>query len=255
MMSFFKQFFIKKVEDAQTSFTRLLVEFDPETASEAEIAQLDEALTKLTHQMVGAKKAWDREQQEADEIQKNHDLRLAAAERLQAKAEAAVSPEDKAHIEASLGKLLDELEKMGPDVERELAEAVEAKQYYDELAQAVKDASQRLKTARDRLSEAKRRMDVAKVRMDRAQEQENRAKVLAGITKQASNLGAAFDAMSQKADEMETMAQVHKEKTALLTPPQPGEDPLIAQALKEASGQQDKSQASLADRLAALKKK
>lgn len=253
MLSFLKNFFAVKATDVQTSFVQMLVEFDPETASEAEIATLDEALTKLTGQMVAAKHAWEKEDREAQEIKKNYDLRLAAAERLQAKAEAAQGDE-KAQVEASLAALLADLEKMVPEIDREVQEATEAKGYYDELAQAVKSASERLKTARERLSDAKRRMDVAKVRMERAQEQEDRAKVVAGIKKQADSLGTAFDAMSKKAAEMEAKTEVHNQKTQLLAPPK-AEDPLIAQALKEAAGEQAKPDQSLADRLAALKKK
>ncbi|WP_243312581.1 hypothetical protein [Fundidesulfovibrio agrisoli] len=254
MFTFLKHFFIQKTQDAQQGFVQLLVQFDPETASEAEIGELDDALTKLTQQMVAAKNAWEKEDREAKEIQKNYDLRLAAAERLQARAESA-SPEEKPQVEASLAALLGELEKMVPEVERELREATEAKGYYDELAQAVKDASERLKTARARLSDAKRRMDAAQVRMERAKEQEERAKVVAGIKQQASTIGTAFDAMSKKAAELEAKTEVHNTKTQLLTPPK-SEDPYLAQALKEAAGEKPAAeQQSLSDRLAALKKK
>jgi chromosome segregation ATPase len=254
MISFLKHFLEKKAEDVQSGFTKLLVEFDPQSASEAEIGELDEALTKLTQQMVGAKNAWDKEQREAEEIQRNYNLRLSAAERLQDKAAAAASPEEKAQIEASLAKLLDELEKMAPEAQREAQEAKEAQGYYEELNQAVKTASDRLKTARARLSDAQRRMDVAKVRMERAKEQEERAMVLSGIKQQASTIGTAFEAMSKRTDELETKAEVHKQKAQLLTPPQGGDDPLITAALKEAAGETAKPQQSLAERLASLKK-
>ena len=253
MFTFLKHFFVQKAQDAQSGFVKLLVEFDPETASEAEIGELDDALTALTKQMVSAKNAWEKEDREAKEIQKNYDLRLAAAERLQARAESA-SPEEKPQVEASLAGLLAELEKMVPEVERELQEAVEAKTYYDELAQAMKDASERLKTARARLNDAKRRVDVAQVRMERAKEQEERAKVVAGIKQQASTIGTAFDAMTQKAQELEAKAEVHNTKAQLLTPPK-SEDPYLAQALKEASGEPVASKQSLYERLAALNKK
>jgi phage shock protein A len=252
-MDFLKNLFVKKAEDLQSGFLKMLVEFDPESASEAEIATLDDALTKLTQQMIAAKNAWDREQKEAAEIKKGYELRVAAAERLQIQAESASDPAQKAAVEASLAKLLAELEKMVPEVEREEREAVEAKGYYDELADAVKTASERLKTARARLSDAKRRMDVAKVRAERAAEQEERAKVLTGIKQQANNLGASFDAMTKRAEEMETKAQVHQEKAKLLSKPKDEEDPLIAQALKDAAGEAPPQ--SLSERLAALKKK
>jgi len=252
-MDFLKNFFVKKAGDVQSGFVKMIVEFDPESASEAEIATLDDALTKLTRQMVGAKNAWDREQKEAVEIKKAHELRLAAAERLQAQADAQADPAAKAPFEASLAKLLGELEKMVPEVEREEREALDAKGYYDELSDAVKTASERLKAGRARLSDAKRRMDVAKVKSERAAEQEERTKVLAGITQQADKIGTAFDAMSKRAEEYETKAQVHQEKTKLLSKPKEVDDPLIAQALRDAAGETPPQ--SLSERLAALKKK
>jgi len=254
MLEFLKHYFVKKADDVQSGFIKLIVEFDPESASEAEIGELDAVLTKLTRQMVTAKAAWDKEQHEAEAIHQAYALRVAAAERLQAQAEA-VTPEDKVRIEASLAKLVTDLEKMVPDVEREEAEATEAKTYYDELSGAVKTASERLKTARARLTEAKRRMDTAKIRAERAEEQEEHAKVLSGIKQQADKLGTAFDAMSKRAEELETTAKVHQEKAKLLTPPKEEEDPLIAQALRDAAGTPRPEATSLSDRLAALKKK
>jgi chromosome segregation ATPase len=252
MLGFLKQYLVKKTDDVQSGFLKLIVEFDPESASEAEIGELDEILTTLTRQMVTAKASWDKEQQEAEAIKKAYALRVGAAERLQAQAEAAPA-EQKAAIEASLAKLVEELEKMVPEVEREEAEAKEAKTYYDELNQAVKTASERLKTARARLTDAKRRMDMAKVRVERAAEQEDRAKVLSGIKQQADKLGTAFDAMTKRAEELETTARVHQEKAKLLAMPKAEEDPLIAQAMKDAAGTPPEK--SLGDRLAALKNK
>jgi chromosome segregation ATPase len=252
MMGFLKQYLVKKTDDVQSGFLKLIVEFDPESASEAEIGELDEILTKLTRQMVAAKASWDKEQQEAEAIKKAYTLRVGAAERLQTQMETA-DADQKEKIETSLTKLVAELEKMVPEVEREEAEATEAKAYYEELNSAVKTASERLKTARSRLTEAKRRMDMAKIRAERAEEQEERAKVLSGIKQQADKLGTAFDAMSSRAKELETKAQVHQEKAKLLTQPKEEEDPLIAQALKDAAGTPPEK--SLSDRLAALKNK
>ncbi|MYL83502.1 hypothetical protein GTA51_10235 [Desulfovibrio aerotolerans] len=251
MLSFLKQYVAKKTEDAQSGFLKLIVEFDPESASEAEIGELDAILTKLTRQMVGAKTAWDKEQQEAEAIKKAYTLRVSAAERLQAQMDV-TQGDQKAQIEASLGRLVADLEKMVPEVEREEAEAKEAQVFYEELNNAVKTASERLKTARSRLTEAKRRMDMAQIRAERAKEQEDRAKVLSGIKKQADTMGTAFDAMSARAQELEMQAQVHQEKAKLLTQPKEEEDPIIAQALKDAAGTEP--QQSLGDRLAALKK-
>ncbi len=251
-MGFFTQFASQKIEDVKSGFIKLIVEFDPESATEAQIAELDEILTKITKQMVLAKNSWDKEQREAVEIKKNYDLRMGAAERLQTRLDAETDPEQKAKVETSLGKLIDELERMGSEVDREAREAEEAQQYYTELNDAVKTAAARLKEARSKMAEAKRRMDMAKIRAERAHEQEERAQVLSGIKKDAGHIGVAFDAMNKRAEEMETDAEVHKQKANLLSVPKETEDPLIAQALKEAAGEKPKG--SLSDRLAALKK-
>jgi len=255
MFDFLKHFALKKAEDVQTGFMQMLVQFDPEGASEAEISQLDEALTKLTRQMIEAKKDYDRELKEAQEIKKNYDLRVAAAERLQAQMDQAADPAQKAAVEASLAKLVADLEDMLPKVEREAKQADEAKAYYDELNGAVKTASERLKTARDFLADAQHRMNSAQLQAAKAAEQEDRAKIMAGITKQATHMGTALEAMNKRTDELETQAAAHKEKAVLLTPPVHDEDPLIAQALKDAAGEKPADSVSLADRLAALKKK
>jgi chromosome segregation ATPase len=255
MFDFLKHFALKKTEDVQTGFMQLLVQFDPEGATEAEIGQLDEALTKITVQMIGAKKDYDRELKEAQEIQKNYDLRVAAAERLQTQMDAEADAAKKAAIEKSLATLVADLEQMLPKVEREAREADEAKSYCDDLTSAVKTASERLKTARANLSDAQRRMNSAQLQARKAAEQEERAKMLAGITKQATTMGTALEAMTKRAEDLETQAAAHKEKAALLTPPKHDEDPLIAQALRDAAGEKPVETVSLADRLAALKKK
>jgi chromosome segregation ATPase len=254
MFDFLKHFALTKAEDAQTGFMQMLVRFDPEGASEAEIGQLDEALTKITRQMVVAKNDYDRELKEAQEIKKNYDLRVTAAERLQAQMDQAADPAQKSAIEASLAKLVADLEDMLPKVEREAKQADEAKSYYEDLSSAVKTASERLKTARANLSDAQRRMNSAQLQAQKAAEQEERAKMLAGITKQAGAMGTALESMTKRAEELETQAAAHREKAALLAPPAHDEDPLIAQALQEAAGEKPAASVSLADRLAALKK-
>ncbi|CAM2058454.1 conserved hypothetical protein [Desulfovibrionales bacterium] len=253
MFEFLKHFAKTKAEDAQSGLMRLLVEFDPEGASEAEISQLYAALTKITRQMFDAKKDYDRELKEAEEIRKNYDLRVNAAERLQVRLDATADTAEKAQIEASLNKLVADLEAMTSQAEREQQEAKDAKAYYEELNAAVKIASERLNSSRTHLTNAKRRMDMAKLQAQRANEQEGRAKSLAGITQQTNRLSSALEAMTKRAEELEIDATVSHEKTSLLTSSKDDPDPLIAQALQEAQGK--KPILSLQDRLAVLKRK
>lgn len=252
-LPFFKHFVKSQVTNFQRGLMDILVGFDPETAGEAEIAQLDEALTKFTQQMVEAKKSWETEQHEADTIQANYNQRLAAADRLQAMIDEESDPTKRQNIEKTLENLLGELEKMKEDVDRETAEAGDAKEYFDELSSAVKSAAERLKSAKANIENAKRKMATAEVRLERAREQEERTKILAGIKQDSSQIGSALDAMKRRADQMDQQAESSKIKTDLLKSPSATDDPILKQALSDVSDQPAKM--SSQERLAALKKK
>ena len=58
--------------------------------------------------------------------------------------------------------------------------------------------------------------------------------------------------MTKRAEELEAQTKVHQEKTKLLSASKEEDDPLIAQALRDAAGTPPEK--SLSERLAALKK-
>ncbi len=250
-MGFFGMFVAKKVDEAIEDFAEALVKFDPETASEAQLAQLEENLGKVSTQCAEARQEYNREQKEANDIEALFNKRMSAAEILQTKLTGA-DDSAKASIEASLTKLLTDLEEMGPELEREKQEAVEAKEILDELESYTKEAAETLKGARSSLTKARRDMEKAGLQAERAKQKEERVKSMAGLKKKGTGLNTALGAMQKAANDSKATADAASMRAKLLKPVEVSEDANIAAALAEASG--ETKPVSVADRLAALKK-
>lgn len=252
MFGLFKSYVKNTAAGAGSSMVSLLAKLDPEGMSEAQIDEMDNALTEVTRQKVRAEADWKREQQEADVIKVNYDRRMSAAERIQKKMDEATSENDKIKFAEALGQLLDEIEKMSTDVDREVEEAKQAEAYFRELEDVVKTASEKLKTARKTLKDAQHRIERAEIAAKRAKEQEDQAKVLAGIKQGLDSGNAALDAMSKRAEKLEEDARVAKEKANMLSPTSSTSNSIIEDALKDT--EKPVSTESLSDRLARLKK-
>lgn len=251
---FVKNFGGKKVRETGQNIVQALAAWDPETASAAEIQQMEDNLDKLTRQVAEARASYDKEQKEADAIQALYEQRMKAAELLQAKL-ADAAGDGAAKIETALGELVSALEEMQPDIEREIQEAVEAKEFMNELEEIAKASAQKLKSARQTLERAKKDMQMAKVREERAKEQAERSASLAGLRSETDQLGSALSAMQKSADQANERADAARMKARLLTSDKEGgENELIASAMQEAAGGEEKP-TNITERLAALKKK
>ncbi|WP_035075484.1 hypothetical protein [Maridesulfovibrio zosterae] len=253
-MSFFnfmKSFTKTKTRDAGKSIVQAIASWDPEAASAAEIEMMEERLDKLTQQVAEARSSYQKEQKEADEINSLFDQRMKAAELLSGKL--ADNPENAAEIEEALNLLVAEMEEMKPEIDREMMEAVEAKEFMGELEEVAKAAAGKLKTARQSLDKAKRDMERAKIKQERAQERAEQSAALAGLRNDSDNIGSALSAMQREAEEATIKADALSAKAKLLAPsPKEKGNSLISQAMSEVKG--DAKPTNFADRLAALKK-
>jgi chromosome segregation ATPase len=135
-----------------------IVAWDPEGSTEAAIAEIEENFDEVNREFSKAKQDWQREQAEADEIVALHTKRVQAAELLQQQSESDPSNEQ---ISAGLVQLLDVLEGMQDDIDREKQEAEDAKEVMDELEATVKMYGEKLKTARSDMQRAQKTMQKA----------------------------------------------------------------------------------------------
>ena len=254
MLSFLARFGRAKVGQISQGITEAIVRFDPETASEAQIAEFEAQLNELTSKVATLRREYDNEQREADAAQANYNRYMSAAEKLQNQIADPATPVDKkGGLEASLANLLTTIEGLVPEMDREIQEAKDAKEFLAQFEQAAADAAHKVTTARTKLNEAARKMATAKLQKERASENAEHAAVLAGIRSGNDSLGTALSAMEKVAQKDQDAATAATLKASLLTKniPQSIEtDPNVRDALGEASP--DSTQLSLTDRLAAL---
>jgi chromosome segregation ATPase len=254
-MSFMGNLFKKHAENAITSVQRFLVTLDPETATEAQIAEFSDQLSKASEELAKARADYQREAREASEIAALYEQRLQAATLLERQSMEASEPAQKGSLSASLEKLVSILERMKPDVEREKQEADEAKLMIDELTKFVEESAEALKQARSRLIHAKTEMRRAELDKERAEKRARTAEVLSGIKKESGTFNVALEAMQKKAEDAKVKADAANTRSMLLTPTSVEKDDAnISTAMAQASGKPAPQSGSIVERLAALRK-
>jgi len=248
--NFIKHYGKNKITAGISALNDAIVAFDPEGATEAAIAEMEENFDQINREFSKAKQEWSREQQEADAIVKLYDQRLAAAEHLQG--QLAEDPNN-VQLNDALGQLIDTLEGMSEDVAREKEEAADAKEIMDELDETVKLYAAKLKNARADTKKAARMMEKAKRTEERAEAKAERAAQMAGLKAKSGGISSALESMNRQAAEAQANADAAKRKAALLGPTTIDDNDAVAAAMAAVSGDTP-APTSVADRLAALRK-
>ncbi|WP_376100005.1 hypothetical protein ACE7GA_12990 [Roseomonas sp. CCTCC AB2023176] len=253
MFAFIRNLVGVKTDQAANAAIEAIVRWDPQGATEAELRTMEEHLDRLGLQVAQAQQAFEKEKREADAIQSLSQQRMMAAERLQAQAASETDPSRKAELERSLTTLVNMLEEMAADVDREKAEAADAEEFLTALRQTYDQAGQKLKGARAELNKAQRDMGRAQQQREMAEQRANAARQAAGLSGATSSLSVALKAMQDAAQKDLAQAQAQSAKARLLTPSKPEQDdPNIARALAEAKGA-GPAATSISDRLSALR--
>jgi chromosome segregation ATPase len=255
MLAFIKNLAGVKADQAVNNAVEAIVRWDPKSATEAELRTMEQHLDKVGLQVAEARQAYDKEAREAEAIQKLSMQRMAAAEMLQKQLDAQQDPAKKAELERSLGMLVTMLEQMAPELEREKQDAADAHEFVVMLQNAYDQAGQKLRSAREALQRAQRDMTRADQQREVAQQRAEAARQAAGLTGATSGLSVALKAMQDATARDLAHAEAANAKARLLTPTRPEKDDAnIAAAMAQVSGGPS-AQASLSDRLNALRGK
>lgn len=247
---FIKHYGKGKIVDGINALNDAIVAFDPEGATEAAIAEMEENFDSVNKEFSKAQQDWRREQAEADEIVGLYNKRLAAAEHIQTQL---AEDSENAQLNDALNQLVNTLEDMSDDVAMEKEEAADAKEVMDVLDATVKMYAEKLKTARSDMKKASRMMEKANRQKEHAEAKADRAAELAGLKKQAGGLSSALESMNRQAADAQADAAAAKRKAELLGPAKVEENDAVAAALAAVSGEKP-APTSAADRLAALRK-
>ena len=241
----------KQAGNALESFTQAVVAFDPETASEAQISLMEEELDKLGKRVGKAEMDVKKDHEETQALLSQYDRYLAAAERLEGQLEGAEEGQRPA-LEESLEKLVSELERLNPEIERERQEDQEAEAFAAELRQAYDAAAEKLKQAQTQLKQAQRRMEQARMKKERALERAEGVRQAAGLSSSLGGLDTALNAMDKETEKAETTSRAAELKIGAFGQQEITDDPNIAAAL-EAAEKPALAASSSRDRLAALR--
>lgn len=255
MFTFIRNLVGVKTDQAVNSAVEAIVSWDPKAATEAELRTMEQHLDQLGLQVAEARQAFDRERKEADAVQMLSSQRMAAAEQIQGRAQAASDPGQRAELERSLATLVGLLEQMAPEVDRERQDAKDAEEFLRVLEDTYNQAGTKLKTARNELERAQRDMTRAEQQRDSAERRAEAARQSAGLSGATSGLSVALKAMQDTAAKNLAQAEAANAKAKLLAATRPeAEDRNIAEAMRAAQGALP-APASLGDRLAALRQK
>lgn len=241
-MSFLSHYVPVKLKAMVESLNEAIVKFDPEGATEAAIAEIETKFDVLNGSFSTAKQTWKRENDQYAAIVDLYNKRLAAAELLKS---------DPTKADA-LVKLVDMLEAMQPDIDREKQDALEAKADMEQLEQLVTQYAVKLKSARTTVERAKAAMARATVQKERAKESAEIAAMAAGLSQKTTGLSSALDTMNDLASKALAEADAANNKARLLQPTVLEDDPDIKAAMASVSG--ISNQQTIEERLSALKK-
>ena len=249
---FLKHYGMNKAADVLDEFATAVVAFDPKAASKAQVAMMEVELNKLGNRLAEAESELQREHRETLALKQSYDDYLQAAQVLQAKLSDGEDPAKAAETESSLAKIIDKLEELKPEIEREEREDQEVEAWRSELRRSFEELAQKIRRANDELKTAHRQMDMARLQKERAMEQDRRAREAAGLTSTISTLSIALDSMNQETAKVRAETETLKLKAGLLKTESLDSDPNIAAALAAARGKTPSDRGSLSKRLAAL---
>lgn len=237
MLQFMQNLVGVKFDKAAQAGIEALVRWDPQSASEAEMRTMEQHLDDLGREVAQARQSYDHENKEVETIQALAQQRMSAAEQLQDQVDAETDPTRKAALGKSLETLVSMLETMAPEVDREKAEALDAKNFLEMLEQTYAEAGGKFKSARSALEQAQRDMGRAAQQREQAERQAESARRAAGLASSTSSLTVALKAMHDAAAKDMVSADAQMSKARLLRPTAPEkDDPNIAAALAQASG-------------------
>lgn len=249
---FLKHYGVDKATAVLEEFTSAVVQFDPEAATRAQIATMEEELNRLGRRVAEAEAEVAREARETRELKQSYEQHLEAARILEQRVSAGDDPADATAAEASLAKIIGRLEQMKPEIEREEREDQEVEAWRRELRQAFDELGGKIRSAQTELQSARRQMDMASLQKERAMEQDRRTREASGLKNSLGSLSVALDAMNRETAKVRNEAEALKLRTGLHQPDSLDNDPNIAAALAEARGTTANDKSSLSERLAVL---
>lgn len=255
LIPFFKNFTVAKGNQAAVGLAKALVQLDPDAATRADLATMEQDLDKAGIVIAKLRSDLAQEQKEFEVVRKQYTQMMGAAEILKGKLDATMDAAQKVSLNGSLESLLARIEHLAPELDAEKHDAEQTQSLLTDAEAAYQEKAIALTQAKQNLDRARHDLQHAKIQEERSDQRAEQAAVVAGLKQSpSSNLTTALNVMQQSADEARQRASASDMKaSALAGATQAATDPNIAEAMSEVNG--SVSPASLGDRLEALRRK
>src|SRR6516225_1742841 len=255
LLSFTKCFIGAGGEQAATALTTAMVNMDPETATAAELKEMEQDLDAAGQLISRLQRELADERHAYDAINARYTQMMGAAENLQHQIDAASFLKDP--LQGSLATLVAQIEEIVPELDQDKKDIDSTQALLTEAEAAYQAKATALRDARAKLTRAKNDMAHAAVEEQRAAWRAETARAVAGLSSgsgSGSGINVAVDAMMQTPQATRHRAATLDMKAKAFTGANtPEEDPNIAAAMSAAAG--TVANATVADRLAALQQR
>jgi chromosome segregation ATPase len=256
MIPFVRNFLGVKGGQAAEGVVKAIVNLDPDAATQADLRTMAEDLDRAGRAIAKLRGELSQEQRELETVTKQYNELMAAAELIQKRIDdptAVASQKD--GLQKSLTGLVDRMEHMVPELDRDKKEVADTQSLVAEAEAAYRDKADGLANAKAQLDHMKHDLERARIEEERAKAKAEQAEVVAGLKRSStSSLTIALDAMQKSASEARERADAHTMKAGALTQAKDAAtDQNVAEALAEVRGTNTNGR-SLSDRLAALKR-
>lgn len=253
-LSFFGFYSKKKINDVARDVTSKIVSIDPEGATEAQLNMMLEKLHEISKSVARYRRAYEKDLQETEDWKKRLDETISAIDILQSDFESSSSESEKRDISKAIDKLLDEVDRIEKEVEREESEDRDAKEILDTYLEAEKDLAEKIKSARDSMKTLSRKIETAKTKRDIAKEKLKAEREKDGLLHSINSLSLANDYMKIELEQLQEEEEALRSQRELLSTEQKSdENKMVQDALSRV--RKDSNSLSRADRLAKLKEK
>ncbi len=253
LLSFTQCFIGAGGHQAATALTTAMVKMAPETATAAELANMEQDLDTAGKLISRLQRELTDERHAYDSINSRYTQMMGAAENIQHQIDAATDDAAKAPLQTSLASLVAKIEEMVPELDRDKKDIDSTQALLTESETAYQAKATALTGAKAKLVSARHDMEHADLEEERAKEHAETARTVAGLsTSSGGGINVALDAMNRSATQTRDRAAALDMKAKALTGATTAEnDPIVAAAMAAASGTTASS--SVADRMAALK--
>jgi chromosome segregation ATPase len=253
LLSFTKSFIGAGGDEAAAALTTAMVKMAPETATAAELKNMEQDLDTAGQLITRLQRELADERHAYDAINARYTQMMGAAEHLQQQIEN--SSFLKEPLQASLATLVGQIEEMTPELDQDKKDIDSTQALLRDAEAAYQAKATALTGAKAKLTRARNDMAHAALEEQRAASRAETARAVAGLSSASgSGITVALDAMNRTAQTTRDRAAALDMKAKALSGAKTAEDdPNIAAAMAAVAGAA--ANATVADRLAALQQR